>query len=211
MIKLFLVDDHEMMRLGLRQALSKERDITVVGEAAGFDEALVSLGSLEADVALLDVRLPERSGIELCREVVDQKPGLRCLIYTSAPGDGPLQEAILAGASGYLLKDAPREELVEAIRRVADGQSLIDPAVTARLMSRLREGSSDPVAHLTEQERNVLDLVGEGLTNREIAEQLFLAEQTVKNYVSRVLVKLDMRRTQAALFAAQRRSSAESL
>lgn len=211
MIKLFLVDDHEMMRLGLRQALSKERDITVVGEAAGFDEALVSLGSLEADVALLDVRLPERSGIELCREVVDQKPGLRCLIYTSAPGDGPLQEAILAGASGYLLKDAPREELVEAIRRVADGQSLIDPAVTARLMSRLREGSSDPVAQLTEQERNVLDLVGEGLTNREIAEQLFLAEQTVKNYVSRVLVKLDMRRTQAALFAAQRRSSAESL
>lgn len=208
MIKLFIVDDHEMMRLGLSQALSKESDIAVVGEAAGFDEALALLELVETDVALLDVRLPVRSGIELCREIVVRQPSIRCLIYTSTPGDGPLQEAILAGASGYLLKDASRDDLVEAVRRVGSGQSLIDPAVTARLISALREGS-DPVARLTEQERNVLDLIGEGLTNREIAERLFLAEQTVKNYVSRVLMKLDMRRTQAALFAAQRRSAAD--
>lgn len=209
MIRLLIVDDHEMMRLGLRQALAKEPDIAVVGEAGGFDEALSLLDTVAADVALLDVRLPERSGIELCREIVVRDPTVRCLIYTSTPGDGPLQEAILAGASGYLLKDASRDELVQAIRRVADGQSLIDPSVMSRLMSTLRDGLTDPVAHLTEQERNVLDLIGEGLTNREIAERLFLAEQTVKNYVSRVLMKLDMRRTQAALFAAQRRGATE--
>lgn len=200
-IRVFLVDDHEMMRIGLRESLSAEADLEVVGEwpqAVGAVEAILQA---QPDVAILDVILGDGNGIELCREI-RAASDIRCLVFTSAVGDEPLYEALMAGASGFLLKDAGRDELVSAIRKVAAGGSLVDPSSTSRLFARLRKSDSEIGVGLTDQETKVLDLIAEGLTNREIAERMFLAEQTVKNYVSRVLTKLNMRRTQAALFRA---------
>lgn len=201
-ISLFVVDDHEMMRIGLREVLAVEEDIEIAGEATGFNDALDGIVATEPDVALVDVRLGSESGIALCRELGDVAPSVRCLMYTSATGEEPLHQSILAGAAGYLLKDSPRDELIGAIRQVASGRSLIDPVLTGRVLDRLRDGASEPSVPLTLQESKVLDLIGEGLSNKEIADALSLAEQTVKNYVSRVLTKLEMRRTQAALYAA---------
>jgi two-component system response regulator DevR len=201
-IRLFVVEDHEMMRLGLREAFSSEEGIVLVGETGHFEGAREAILAAHPDVVLLDVKLGDGSGIQLCREVVSTDRSIHCLVYTSATGDEALHESILAGASGYLLKDSSREDLVTAVRRVAAGQSLIDPAVTGRVLARLRAEPRGPEAGLTEREARVLDLIAEGLTNKEIAERLFLAEQTVKNYVSRVLMKLHMGRTQAALYAA---------
>lgn len=201
-IRLFVVDDHEMIRIGLREALAIEPDIEVVGEHDRYEGAITELLGSSPDVALLDVKLGDGSGIELCREVLDSAPHIRCLMFTSATGDDPLHESILAGAAGYLLKDSSRDDLISAIREVAAGRSLIDPTMTGLVLRRLRAEAKEPKAQLTAQEIKVLDLIAEGLNNREIAQRLFLAEQTVKNYVSRVLMKLEMRRTQAALYAA---------
>lgn len=206
MIGLFVVDDHEMIRVGLRESLRTEPDIEIVGEAATLDDALAGILAASPDVALLDVRLGEESGVHLCREILGVDPSVHCLMFTSATGDGPLYESILAGASGYLLKEASRRELIDAIRTVAAGKSLIDPLMTNRVLARLRHEAQPPEAELTSQEERVLELIAEGLNNSEIADRMFLAEQTVKNYVSRVLTKLDMRRTQAALYAAGLRS-----
>ena len=202
MIRLFVVDDHEMIRVGLRESLRTEPDIEIVGEAATFDDGLAGILEASPDVALLDVRLGEESGVHLCREILDVDRSVHCLMFTSAAGDGPLYESVLAGASGYLLKEASRKELIDAIRTVAAGKSLIDPLMTGRVLARLRREAQPPEAQLTGQEERVLELISEGLSNGEIADRMFLAEQTVKNYVSRVLSKLDMRRTQAALYAA---------
>jgi two-component system, NarL family, response regulator DevR len=208
-VTLFVVDDHEMMRIGIRESLREEADIEIVGEASTYADAVAGIKESSPDIALLDVRLPGgASGVELCREVLQHSSNTRCLMYTSASGDEALHESILAGASGYLLKGASRSDLVSAIRTVAGGGSLIDPAMTSRVLAKLRAEASTPASALTEQESNVLDLIAEGLDNREIAERMFLAEQTVKNYVSRVLMKLDMRRTQAALYAAGLRKNA---
>jgi two-component system, NarL family, response regulator DevR len=202
-ITLFVVDDHEMMRVGIREALRQESDIEIVGEASGYEQALEGIETSSPQVALLDVRLPGGlNGIELCREVIERTDSTRCLMYTSASEDDALHESILAGASGYLLKGASRAELVGAIRALASGGSLIDPVLTSKVLAKLRSAPATAASTLTEQEANVLDLIAEGLDNKEIADRMFLAEQTVKNYVSRVLMKLDMRRTQAALYAA---------
>lgn len=201
-VSVFIVDDHELLRLGLREALDAEVDIQVVGEAGRVEDSVELVLEARPDVALLDVRLPDGSGIELCRDILARDHEIRCLMFTSAAEDEPLYDAVLAGASGYVLKDSPRSDLVAAIRRVAAGDSLIDPAMTDRILTRMRSESEGPAADLTRQERNILDLIGEGLTNKEIAERLNLAEQTTKNYVSRVLTKLDMGRTRAALYSA---------
>lgn len=201
-ISVFIVDDHEVLRLGLREALEIEPDLEVVGEGDRFEGTADRIVQTLPDVAILDIRLRDGTGIELCRDVLEKAPEVRCLMFTSASGDEALYQSIVAGASGYLLKDAPRTELVHAIHTVAAGQSLIDPSLTGRVLDRLREQPDEVTAQLTEQEARVLELIGEGLTNRCIADRLNLAPQTVKNYVSRVLTKLDMGRTNAALFAA---------
>lgn len=202
-IAVFVVDDHELMRVGLREAFAVEPDLEIVGEADRFEGTAARIVETTPDVAILDVRLRDGSGIELCRDVMEGAPAVRSLMFTSATGDEPLHESILAGAAGYLLKDASRAELIHAVRKVAGGQALIDPAMTDQVLRRLRAQPDEPSTRLTEQERRVLDLIGEGLTNKEIAGRLHLADQTVKNYVSRVLTKLDMRRTHAALYAAR--------
>lgn len=204
-IRVFVVDDHELLRIGLRETLSVEEDLDLVDEADRFEGTAERIIESAPDIAILDVRLGDGSGIELCREVLAHASRTRCLIFTSATGDGPLHEAILAGAAGYLLKDASRDELLRAIRTVAAGHSLIDPGMTERVLVRLRSVSDERTSGLTAQERRILDLMGEGLTNSEIADRMSLAHQTVKNYVSRVLAKLDMRRTSAALHAAKLR------
>ena len=203
-IKVFLLDDHEVVRRGLRELLEVEPDIEVVGESGSAAEAIRRIPALRPDVAVLDGRLPDGSGIDVCREVRSIDPNVRALILTSYDEDAALFAAIMAGASGYVLKDIRGTDLVDAIRRVAAGQSLLDPAVTARVLERLRSGpAQDPrLAGLTDQERRILDHIAEGMTNRQIGEQMFLAEKTVKNYVSSLLAKLGMqRRTQAAVFA----------
>ena len=204
-IRVFLLDDHEVVRRGLRDLL-EAGDIEVVGESGLAAEATRRIPALRPDVAVLDARLPDGSGIDVCRDVRSVDPTIACLILTSFDDDEALFAAIMAGAAGYVLKQIRGTELVDAVRRVAAGQSLLDPAVTARVLDRLREGpASDPLlASLTEQERRILALIAEGLTNRQIAERMFLAEKTVKNYVSSLLAKLGMeRRTQAAVFAAR--------
>jgi len=203
-IAVYLLDDHEVVRRGIRDLLEQEGDIVVVGESGSAEEATAQIPLVRPDVAILDNRLPDGSGVEVCREVRSTAPGVAVLILTSYDDDDALFAAILAGAAGYVLKQVRGGDLVAGVRRVAAGQSLLDPAVTARVLERLRHGPAEPdnIAHLTAQEVRILELIGEGLTNRQIATQMFLAEKTVKNYVSAVLAKLGMRtRTQAAIYA----------
>ncbi|MGV9379331.1 response regulator transcription factor [Nonomuraea sp. NPDC003707] len=208
MIRVFLVDDHEVVRRGVAALLGSEDDIEVIGEAGTAESAIARIAALKPDVAVLDVRLPDGSGVDVCREVRSRVPGLACLMLTSFADDDALFEAVMAGAAGYVLKQIHGSDLVGAVRTVAAGQSLLDPQTTAAMLQRLRDQAArkDPLAALSEQERHILDLIGEGLTNRQIGEQLFLAEKTVKNYVSNLLAKLNMqRRTQAAALAARLR------
>jgi DNA-binding NarL/FixJ family response regulator len=203
--RVFLLDDHEIVRRGLRELLEQEDDVEVVGEAGTAEEALGRIPPTKPDVAVLDVRLPDGDGVEVCREIRSCHPEIHCLMLTSFADDEALFSAIMAGASGYLLKQVKGTDLIDAIRRVGRGESLLDPAMTARVLDRLRAPTPpDELAGLTEQERRVLDLVAEGLTNRQIGERMFLAEKTVKNYVSNLLSKLGMsRRSEAAAFAAR--------
>ena len=205
-VRVFLLDDHEVVRRGVADLLEAEPDLTVVGEAATAAEALARVPAVRPDVAVLDVRLPDGDGVTVCRELRSQLPDLRCLMLTSFADDDALFDAIMAGASGYVLKQIRGTDLVGAVRTVASGQSLLDPRTTAAVLERMRTAAErkGPVAELSEQERTVLALIGEGLTNREIGERMFLAEKTVKNYVSHLLAKLGMqRRTQAAILATE--------
>lgn len=205
-IRVFLLDDHEIVRRGVRELLEESGKIEVVGEAGTAYEALSRIPPTRPDVAVLDVRLPDGDGVTVCREVRSRSPEIQCLMLTSFSDDEALFQAIMAGASGYLLKQIKGPDIVDAIVRVARGQSLLDPAVTARVLERLRTPPEEDerLASLTGQERKVLALIAEGLTNRQIGERLHLAEKTVKNYVSNMLTKLGMeRRTQAAVYAAQ--------
>ncbi|WP_028051277.1 response regulator transcription factor [Cellulomonas sp. URHD0024] len=205
-IRVFLLDDHEVVRQGLLRLIDADPDMSVVGEASTVAEALVRAPVAKADVALLDVRLPDGSGVEVCRELSSSDSGLRCLMLTSYEDDEALLAAITAGAAGYVLKEIRGPQLLDSIRAVAAGRSLIDPATKARVLERVREsqGHDARLDLLTPQESAVLDLIGEGLTNREIAGKMFLAEKTVKNYISSLLAKLGVRgRTQAALFIAE--------
>jgi DNA-binding NarL/FixJ family response regulator len=201
----FLVDDHEIVRRGVADLLESEGDLVVVGEAATVAEALVRVPAVRPDVAVLDVRLPDGNGVELCRELRSTCDGLPCLMLTSFADDDALFDAIMAGASGFVLKQVLGVDLVAAVRTVAGGGSLLDPRATAALLDRLRGTTArpdDPLAALTDQERAVLDLIAEGLTNRQIGQRMFLAEKTVKNYVSHLLAKLGLqRRTQVAVLA----------
>ncbi len=206
-IRVFLLDDHEIVRRGVRELIDGEDDLQVVGEAATAAEALARIPAAEPNVAVLDVQLAEGTGIEVCREVRSRHPETSCLILTSFADDEALLNAVVAGASGYVLKQVRGNDLVESIRTVASGRSLLDPSITERVIERLRRGpEEDPkLAGLTPQERRILDLLAEGLTNRQIAAELFLAEKTVKNYVSNLLMKMGMsRRTEAAVYAARR-------
>jgi two-component system response regulator DevR len=207
-IRVFLLDDHEVVRRGVRELLEAESggEIEVAGEAGTADEAIRRVPAVRPDVAILDVRLPDGNGVEVCREIRSRHPDVQCLMLTSFADDEALFDAIMAGASGYVLKQVRGSDLVDDVRRVAAGQSLLDPSVTAKVLDRLRRGpdEDETVAQLTEQERKVLDLLAEGLTNRQIGERLYLAEKTVKNYVSNLLTKLGMhRRTEAAVYAAK--------
>ena len=205
-IRVFLLDDHEVVRRGLRDLLESEGDVEIVGESGTATEATARIPALRPDVAVLDARLPDGSGIDVCRDVRSVDPSIKGLILTSYDDDEALFAAILAGAAGYLLKQVGGNDLLDAVRRVAGGQSLIDPSLTARVLERLRNGPAEhqELATLTEQERKILMLIAEGLTNRQIGERLFLAEKTVKNYVSSILSKLGLeRRTQAAVLAAK--------
>lgn len=204
--RIFLVDDHEIVRRGVADLLEDEPDLEIVGEAATVAEALARIPGMGVNVAVLDVRMPDGNGVELCRDLRSQLPELRCLILTSYSDDEALLNAIMAGASGFVLKQVLGNDLITAVRRVGAGESLLDAKTTEALMKRIRTGKDDggALAGLTDQERAVFELVGEGLTNRQIAARLFLAEKTVKNYVSHLLAKLGMqRRTQAAVLAAE--------
>ncbi|MEV0910079.1 response regulator transcription factor [Streptomyces hokutonensis] len=209
-ISVFLLDDHEVVRRGVHELLSVEDDIEVVGEAGTAADALVRIPAVRPDVAILDVRLPDGSGVEVCREIRARDDSVQCLMLTSFSDDEALFDAIMAGASGYVLKAIRGNELLSAVRDVAAGKSLLDPAATARVLERLRNGGAEPDAkfdRLTDQERRILDLIGEGLTNRAIGERLHLAEKTIKNYVSSLLSKLGMeRRSQAAAYVARRQA-----
>ena len=205
-IRVFLLDDHDVVREGLRFLLEQQDDIEVVGESASAVEASARIPALRPDVAVLDARLPDGSGIEVCRSVRAVDPTINALILTSYDDDEALFAAIMAGASGYVLKEIRSSDLVAAVRHVAAGKSLIDPAMTATVLERIRSGPSAPdeLSSLTERERVLLGHIAEGLTNRQIAEQMFLAEKTVKNYVSSILAKLGLeRRTQAAVLASK--------
>jgi two-component system response regulator DevR len=205
-IRVFLLDDHEVVRRGLRELLEHEDDIEVVGESGSALEATRRMPAMRPDVAVLDARPPDGSGIDVCRDVRSVDPTIKALILTSYDDEEALFSAIMAGASGYVLKQIRGGELIDAIRRVAAGQSLLDPAVTQRVLERVRVGRQEPeeLRRLTEQERRILELIAEGHTNRQIAEHMHLAEKTVKNYVSSLLAKLGMeRRTQAAVFASR--------
>lgn len=206
-IRVFLVDDHEIVRRGVADLIGSEPDLVVVGEAANASQALARIPALRPDVAVLDVRLPDGNGIELCRELLSANPELRCLMLTSFTDEQAMLDAILAGAGGYVVKDIAGLQLISAIREVGAGKSLLDNRAAAALMTKLRaeaEAATGPLAALTDQERTLLALLGEGLTNRQIAGRMFLAEKTVKNYVSRLLTKLGVeRRTQAAVLASK--------
>jgi two-component system, NarL family, response regulator DevR len=203
-ITVFLLDDHEVVRRGLRDLLESEGDIEVVGESGLAAEAISRIPALRPDVAVLDGRLPDGSGIDVCREIRSIDPSINALILTSYDDDEALFAAILAGAAGYVLKQIAGNDLLDTVRRVAAGQSMIDPVLTARVLDRIRNGApgAAELADLTEREREILTLIAEGLTNRQIGERLFLAEKTVKNYVSSLLAKLGLEsRTQAAVLA----------
>ena len=212
-IRLFLLDDHELVRRGLKDSIEEEGDLEIVGEAGTLAEGIAGIESTRPDVAILDVRLPDGSGVDVCRSIRQRHPSVHCLMLTSFPDDEALIDAILAGASGYILKETRVSELIEDIRRIASGESLLDPRTTSRVFARLRrQQQDDRFARLSEQERAILDLIGKGLTNREIAHQLHLAEQTVKNYISRLLGKLGVdSRTQAALLVAGRAQPSEGV
>ena len=202
---MFLLDDHEVVRRGVRELLEGEDDLEVVGEAGTAEEAYRRIPATSPNVAILDVRLPDGDGVTVCREIRSQRPEIACLMLTSFADDDALFSAIMAGAAGYILKQVHGIDLVDGIRRVGRGESLLDPSLTTRVLERLRHPTErDELAGLTDQERRVLDLIAEGMTNRQIGEQLFLAEKTVKNYVSNLLAKLGMsRRTEAAAYAAR--------
>ena len=215
-IRVFLLDDHEVVRRGVHELLSVEPGLEIVGEAANAAEALARIPAVRPDVAVLDVRLPDASGVEVCREIRSQDPSVKCLMLTSFADDEALFDAIMAGAAGYVLKVIRGTDLITAIRDVAAGRSLLDPVATAQVLERLRQGGGregsdadgESLAALTDQERRILGLIGEGLTNRQIGERLRLAEKTVKNYVSRLLAKLGMeRRTQAATYVGRERGA----
>jgi DNA-binding NarL/FixJ family response regulator len=205
-VRVFLLDDHEVVRRGVRDLLESDPDIEVVGEAATASEAIGRIPAVKPDVAVVDMQLPDGNGVEVCREVRSRDESIHCLILTSFADDEALFDSIMAGAAGYLLKQIKGTDLIDAVKRVAAGQSLLDPNVTARVLERLRKPPEEDerLARLTPQERRILDLISEGKTNRQIGEDMFLAEKTVKNYVSNLLSKLGMeRRTEAAVFAAR--------
>ncbi|MDO7867059.1 response regulator [Nocardioides jiangxiensis] len=205
-IRVFLLDDHEVVRRGLRDLLESAGDIEVVGESGSAVQATAMIPALKPDVAVLDGRLPDGSGVDVCRDIRSVDPTIRGLVLTSYDDDEALFAAIMAGASGYVLKQITGTDLIDAVRRVAEGQSLIDPTLTARVLERVRSGASGPeeLESLTAREREIFELIAEGLTNRQIGERLFLAEKTVKNYVSNLLAKLGLeRRTQAAVLASR--------
>src|SRR5450432_45168 len=205
-IRVFLLDDHEIVRRGVRELMEAEPDITVVGEAGTAESALARIPALKPDVAVLDVRLPDGDGVSVCRDIRSTMPEVACLMLTSFGDDEALFDAIMAGAAGYVLKQIRGTDLVGAVRAVAAGQSLLDPEAASRVMRRMRDQAarSDPLSGLTGQERRILELIGEGLTNRQIGAKMFLAEKTIKNYVSALFAKLGMeRRTQAAAYAAR--------
>jgi DNA-binding NarL/FixJ family response regulator len=203
-IRVFLLDDHEVVRRGLREMLESEDDFEVVGEAGTAEEAVGRIPATSPDVALLDVQLPDGTGVEVCREVRSRRPEIRCVMLTSFADDEALFNAIMAGASGYLLKQVRGTDLVDGLRRVASGESLLDPSVTDAVLERLRNPPKDELANLTPQERQILELIAEGLTNREIGERMFLAEKTIKNYTTNLFAKLGMsRRSEVAAYAAR--------
>ncbi|MCC5036970.1 response regulator transcription factor [Streptomyces sp. WAC 00631] len=208
-VKVFLLDDHEVVRRGVHDLLDAEPDLTVIGEAGTVEQALVRVPALRPDVAVLDVRLPDGDGVSLCRELRSRMPDLACLMLTSFDDEEALLDAIMAGAAGYVLKQISGTDLVAAVRTVASGQSMLDASATTRLMARLRsdeekEPELDALPGLTAREREILTLIGEGLTNRQIGQRLYLAEKTVKNHISRLLAKLGVeRRVQAAIIATQ--------
>lgn len=212
-ITVFLLDDHEVVRRGLRDLLTSEPDIDVIGEAGTVASALSRMAALRPDVAVLDVRLPDGDGVSACREIRSSLPGTACLMLTSYGDEQALLGAIMAGAAGYAMKQASPAELVSAVRAVAAGESILDPHATRQLMERLRDQKTrtDPLSALTAQEKRILDLIGEGLTNRQIAERMFLSEKTIKNYVSSLLAKLGMHhRTQAAVLSVRLAASSPS-
>ena len=205
-IRVFLLDDHEIVRRGVRELLESSPDITIVGEAGTASSALARIPPLHPDVAVLDVRLPDGDGITVCRDIRSRMPEVACLMLTSFGDDQAIFDAIMAGAAGYVLKQIRGTDLVGAVRTVASGESMLDPQAASRVMRHMREQAArtDPLAGLTSQERRILELIGEGLTNRQIGERMFLAEKTVKNYVSALFAKMGMeRRTQAAAYAAR--------
>ncbi|MCQ4199500.1 response regulator transcription factor [Streptomyces coelicoflavus] len=208
-IRVFLLDDHEVVRRGVRDLLDDEPDITVVGEAGTVEQALVRVPALRPHVAVLDVRLPDGDGVGVCRELRSRMPELACLMLTSFDDEEALLDSIMAGAAGYVLKQIQGSDLVSAVRTVAAGQSLLDPSAATKLMARLRgeqakEEAPEALPGLTDREREILALIGEGLTNRQIGQRLYLAEKTVKNHISRLLAKLGVeRRIQAAVIATQ--------
>jgi two-component system, NarL family, response regulator DevR len=208
-IRLMLVDDHEVVRKGLRAMLEDLDDVQVVAEAGTADEAVLRARSYKPQVVIMDVRLPDRSGVLACREIRAENPAIAVLMLTSFSDDQALFDSITAGAAGYVLKQIRGTDLVEGIRRVARGESLLDPAVTAKVLERVRHprGNEDPrLARLTPTEERILEMIAEGLTNREIGERVHLAEKTVKNYVSTILAKLEVhRRAEAAAYFAERR------
>jgi two-component system response regulator DevR len=216
-IRVFLLEDHEVMRQGLRMVLSAQTDIEVVGDAGTVASALVRLPAVRPQVAILDVRLPDGDGISACRDIRSMLPDVACLMFTAYQDDQALLGAVMAGAAGYVLKGTPVREVVDAVRVVAGGKSILDAGAAQRIIAQLRGGtpgssqSDDRVASLTSQEKRVLDLIGEGLTNRQIAERMSLAEKTAKNYVSSLLMKLGLqRRSQAAVIAVRHANPASS-
>src|SRR5580692_511555 len=203
-IKVFLLDDHEIVRRGVKDMLEAEPGIIVIGDAGTAESALARMPALMPDVAVLDVRLPDGDGVSVCREIRSRHPEIACLMLTSFGDDEALFDAIMAGAAGYVLKQIRGTDLVGAVRTVAAGGSMLDPGAAGKVMARIRDAANrkDPLAGLTEQERKILELIGEGLTNRQIGERMYLAEKTVKNYISGLFAKLGMeRRTQAAAYA----------
>src|ERR1700734_1264080 len=213
-IGVFLLDDHEIVRRGVKDLLEAEPDIVVIGEAGTAESALARIPALKPDVAVLDVRLPDGDGVSVCRDIRSKMPEVACLMLTSFGDDEALFDAIMAGAAGYVLKQIRGTDLVGAVRTLASGESMLDPEAASRVMKRMRDQTShaDPLTGLTAQERRILELIGEGLTNRQIGERLFLAEKTVKNYISALFAKLGMeRRAQAAAFAVRNFDRQEKL
>ncbi|RFD26736.1 DNA-binding response regulator [Mycobacterium uberis] len=206
MVRVFLVDDHKVVRRGIVNLLGSDPELEIVGEAGSVAEAMTRIPVARSDVAVLDVRLPDGSGIELCRDLLSDLPDVRCLMLTSFTSDEAMLDEVLAGASGYVVKDIKGMELAQAVKDVGAGKSLLDDRTTAELMAKLHSAAepTDPLFGFTDQERTLLRLLSEGLTNKQIATRMFLAEKTVKNYMSRLLTKLGMeRRTQAAVFASK--------